>query len=92
VLTSYLHTDIKALTVDDGDIIKELGPAFEKYNKEQFTTVKLPGSSQPVIVSSFNELGDGRFFDVESATSFDFDHVTQVLNLIRGSFGQCADC
>lgn len=31
-----------------------------------------------VIVSSHNSLGDGRYFDVESSSSFAFDHSTQV--------------
>lgn len=57
--------------------MKELGPAFQKYNEEQFITAKLPGSSEPVIVSSHNSLGDGRYYDVESSTSFEFDHATQ---------------
>jgi len=57
--------------------VSQLGPAFEKYNEEQFTTVKLPGGSQHVIVSSHNSLGDGRYFDVESSSSFAFDHSTQ---------------
>ncbi|KAK6601910.1 f-actin-capping protein subunit alpha [Botrytis cinerea] len=38
--------DIKALTIDTPNLVSELGPAFEKYNEEQFATVKLPGSSQ----------------------------------------------
>lgn len=45
-----LRLDIKALNESNPDIISELGPAFQKYNEEQFTTVKLPGSSQPVSV------------------------------------------
>jgi hypothetical protein len=40
--------DIKALTVSSPNLISQLGPAFEKYNEEQLTTVKLPGSSQNV--------------------------------------------
>lgn len=31
-----------------------------------------------VIVSSHNSLGDGRYFDVENSSSFEFDHTTQV--------------
>jgi len=69
--------DIKALTIDSPSLVSQLGPAFEKYNEEQFATVKLPGSSQPVIVSSHNSLGGGRYYDVESSTSFAFDHSTQ---------------
>lgn len=46
-LTSW-HSDIKALTISTPHVVAKLGPAFEKYNEEQFTTVKLPGSSQHV--------------------------------------------
>lgn len=35
-------------------------------------------TSGKVIVSEFNRLEDGRYFDVESQTSFEVDHVTQV--------------
>lgn len=55
----------------------ELGPAFKKYNEEQFATVKLPGASQPVIVSSHNNLGGDRYYDLESSVSFVFNHATQ---------------
>lgn len=69
--------DIKALTISDPSLVSQLGPAFQRYNEEQFTTAKLPGSSQQVIVSSHNSLGDGRYYDVESSSSFAFDHATQ---------------
>ncbi|KAK8084967.1 F-actin capping protein- alpha subunit [Apiospora hydei] len=69
--------DIKALTVADPGLVSKLGPAFEKYNEEQFATVRLPGSSQPIIVSSHSSLGNGRYYDVESSSSFEYDHATQ---------------
>lgn len=31
-----------------------------------------------VLVSEHNSLGDGRYYDVESSSSFAFDHTTQV--------------
>lgn len=71
------NTDIKALTISEPSLVKDLGPAFQKYNEEQFTTVKLPGSSESVIVSPHNSLGDGRYYDVEKSSSFEFDHATQ---------------
>jgi hypothetical protein len=43
-----IGVDIKALTVESPELISQLGPAFEKYNEEQFATVKLPGGSQQV--------------------------------------------
>ncbi|EAA28314.2 subunits of heterodimeric actin filament capping protein Capz [Neurospora crassa] len=69
--------DIKALTSSTPNLLNELGPAFQKYNEEQFTTVKLPGGSQPVIISSHSSLEDGRYYDVESSSSFAYDHITQ---------------
>jgi capping protein (actin filament) muscle Z-line, alpha len=47
-LTARTCTDIKALTISGPSVVSKLGPAFEKYNEEQFATVKLPGGSQPV--------------------------------------------
>ncbi|CAJ2504875.1 Uu.00g122690.m01.CDS01 [Anthostomella pinea] len=75
--------DIKTLTVNEPGLISKLGPAFEKYNEEQFVTTKLPGSSQQVIISSHSALGDGRYFDVESSSSFAFDHTTQKASSVQ---------
>ncbi|KAL2830470.1 F-actin-capping protein subunit alpha [Aspergillus cavernicola] len=69
--------DIKSLTSDGDHLISSLEPAFERYNETQLATVKLPGASQEVIVSNFNKLEGNRYFDVESQTSFEVDHVTQ---------------
>ncbi|KAK3381352.1 putative F-actin-capping protein [Podospora didyma] len=74
---------IKALTISTPSLVSELGPAFQKYNEEQFATVKLPGSSQQVIVSSHSSLGNGRYFDVESSSSFAFDHATQKASAVQ---------
>ncbi|KAI5814138.1 F-actin-capping protein subunit alpha [Pyronema omphalodes] len=70
-------SDVKALIGDDDEIVQELIPAVAQYNKEQLVVVKLPGSSVLVPVSDANELDDGRFFDVESSSSFTFDHLNQ---------------
>ncbi|KAL5343581.1 F-actin-capping protein subunit alpha [Aspergillus crustosus] len=69
--------DIKTLTSDGDALISSLATAFERYNETQLTTVKLPGASQEVIVSEFNKIEGNRYFDVESQTSFEVDHVTQ---------------
>ncbi|KAK4999304.1 F-actin-capping protein subunit alpha [Elasticomyces elasticus] len=83
VLASFVEAappgevDIKSLTSNGSDVIESLGPAFQKYNEIQLTTVKLPGSSGVVLVSEFNALGDGRYFDPGSQSLFIFDHATQ---------------
>ncbi|KAF2181104.1 F-actin-capping protein-like protein subunit alpha-1 [Zopfia rhizophila CBS 207.26] len=68
---------IKSILGDDSSVQGDLTPAFEKYNEEQFATVKLPGGSGEVLISEYNNLGDGRYYDVESQSSFAFDHATQ---------------
>lgn len=85
--------DIKLLTQGSGDVVSQLGPAFQKYNEEQLITVKLPGSSQSVLVSSHNSLGDGRYYDVDSSSSFVFDHATQKASAVQSYVveGQQAD-
>ncbi|KAM3555857.1 hypothetical protein ARSEF4850_005799 [Beauveria asiatica] len=75
--------DIKTLTASSPNLLSQLGPAFQKYNEEQLITVKLPGSSQSVLVSEHNRLGDGRYYDVESSSSFEFDHTTQKASAVQ---------
>jgi len=45
-LTYTPSVDVKALAGDD--IIQQQQPALKKYTEEQFTTVRLPGSSEDV--------------------------------------------
>ena len=40
--------DIRKLTTSDPELLQSAKPAFEKYNEEQLTTVKLPGSEKDV--------------------------------------------
>lgn len=69
--------------LEDQDVSAELAPAYEKYNEEQFTTTKLPGGSTEVLVSPHNSLGSGRYYDVETQSSFDFDHATQKASAVQ---------
>lgn len=66
---------IKSILEND-NVEAKLAPAFQQYNEEQFTTTKLPGGATEVLVSEHNSLGDGRYYDVETQSSFDFDHAT----------------
>ncbi|KAL8758588.1 MAG: hypothetical protein Q9184_003881 [Pyrenodesmia sp. 2 TL-2023] len=74
---SLSKADVKKLTVNEPKLLDSITPAFQKYNEEQLTTVKLPGSSTNVLISSYNSLEDGRYYDTESQRSFAFDHQTQ---------------
>lgn len=72
-----------AQILGDNSVQKELSPACQKYNEEQFVTTKLPGGSTEVLVSEYNALGDGRYYDVETQSSFDFDHATGKASAIQ---------
>ena len=79
-------TDIKSLTAADPTIAASLAPAFAKYNEDQLATVQLPGSSTTrVVISAHNRVPDepGRYYDVESATSFEVDHVAGKASGVR---------
>jgi len=43
--------DIKSLVADSPEVVKGLGPALERHNKEQLTAVKLPGASKSVRIA-----------------------------------------
>ncbi|KAH9827814.1 F-actin-capping protein subunit alpha-like [Teratosphaeria destructans] len=71
---SNVVADIKALAPNE---VSSLDPAYKKYNEEQYTTIKMPGSSGTVLVSPYNSLGNGRYYDTGSQTSFALDHASQ---------------
>lgn len=71
---SNVTAAIKSITGNDD--VSCLASAYQKYNEEQFTTTKLPGGSEFVVVSPYNSLGDNRYYDVSASSSFAFDHVT----------------
>ncbi|MCJ1239700.1 F-actin-capping protein subunit alpha [Varicellaria rhodocarpa] len=75
--------DIKALTIEEPQLLQSAQPAFEKYNEEQLTAAKLTGNSQSVLISPYNSLGNGRYYDVESKSSFAFDHTTQKASAVE---------
>ncbi|KAI4184679.1 MAG: hypothetical protein L6R41_004581 [Letrouitia leprolyta] len=69
--------DVKKLTVSEPKLLDSVTPAFQKYNEEQLATVKLPGTQKDVLISSYNSLGGGQYYDTESQRSFSFDHQSQ---------------
>ena len=49
--------------------------AFSQYNKSQLTPARLDGADFPCLVTSYNDLGGGRFADPRSKQSFRYDHL-----------------
>lgn len=76
-MCSPKHPDIKALVPSERGLLDSISPALSKYHETQFSTVKLPGSSDSVLVSQWNSLGKNRYFDSVANSAFDFDPATQ---------------
>lgn len=54
---------------------KALGNINSRYNQDQFIQCELDGHSEPCLITEFNELSDGRYYDPRTKQSFKFDHL-----------------
>ncbi|MFH4980950.1 hypothetical protein AB6A40_007659 [Gnathostoma spinigerum] len=70
-----VFNDVRMLINNDTLLKEGCGPIFAEYNKEQFFPVKLEGAERPSLITPFNELPNGRFFDPKSAKTFKYDHL-----------------
>ncbi|KAK9449063.1 F-actin-capping protein subunit alpha [Limtongia smithiae] len=68
--------DISAIVDGDDAVLAGLDAAFEKYNIAQFVTVTLPSVDKHIVLSEYNSLGDGKFFDSEVEKEFTVNHKT----------------
>ncbi|KAF2860561.1 F-actin-capping protein-like protein subunit alpha-1 [Piedraia hortae CBS 480.64] len=71
---SNVIADIKVLAPND---LSSLTPAYQAYHEAQYTVATLPDNSGTTIISSYNRLSDGRYFDSVAGIAFDFDYTTQ---------------
>ncbi|KAK9463350.1 F-actin-capping protein subunit alpha [Lipomyces oligophaga] len=71
-----VYDDIRAIVEDDSKVLDGLDQVFQQYNLDQFVTVKVPGSSKPIVISPYNSLGETIFYDGEAGKQFELDHRT----------------
>jgi capping protein alpha len=64
-------------TLVNNDDLLEKGciDATSNYNKQQFVPVRLEGVDDIAMITPFNELSDGRFYDPKSKKVFTYDHL-----------------
>lgn len=84
-----VFADIRALVDDDAKVTSATKTELAKYNKDQLITTKVGGAN--VIISQFNELDDGKFYDAISGKSFKFDHLKLVASDVQTHTVEDAD-
>jgi len=66
--------DLRGLLNDDRILKKSLNTTNARYNQEQFVQCEIENSDN-CLITEFNELSNGRYYDPRTKTSFKFDHL-----------------
>lgn len=56
---------------------------FSKYSRDQLTPVTLTGAEQQTLVTEYNELEGGRYYDPRSKQSFKYDYIRDEASDLR---------
>lgn len=70
-----VFNSVRMLLKNDDLLKDKCVPAIAHYNVGQFVPVKLDGVAKQTLITPYNDLGNGRFYDEVTKKSFKYDHV-----------------
>lgn len=70
--------DVKEIVRDDRLIEEQVAKVLPRYTKLQLTPIRLDALESSVILSEYNDIGNGRFVDPKTRKSFHYDHLTGI--------------
>jgi capping protein alpha len=76
LIVRFYFQDLRGLLNDDRILKKALNSINSRYNQDQFIQCELENPNDaPCLITEYNELPNGRFYDPRTKKSFKFDHL-----------------
>ncbi|KAI8548088.1 hypothetical protein RHMOL_Rhmol07G0245200 [Rhododendron molle] len=79
----YVAKDIRSVLDDDNVYNAAASEAFPSHNKSHLISLKLPGKSEDVLITSFGEINENEYIEPRTAQVARVDHVKQVCTEVR---------
>ncbi|KAG5541558.1 hypothetical protein RHGRI_021408 [Rhododendron griersonianum] len=79
----YVAKDIRSVLDDDNVYNAAASEAFPSHNKSHLLSLKLPGKSEDVLITSFGEINENEYIEPRTAQVARVDHVKQVCTEVR---------
>ncbi|KAF7817921.1 F-actin-capping protein subunit alpha [Senna tora] len=83
VAKEIVSADVKSILNDDDLFHEAASDAFSLYNKSHLISLKMPGRSGDLLVTTFGELEVNAYLDPRTAQVAKVDHVKQVCTEVR---------
>ncbi|CAD5221800.1 unnamed protein product [Bursaphelenchus okinawaensis] len=75
--------DVRVLLNNDDSLMTSCSRAAAQYHKDQLLPVTLEVDQPKTLLTNYNEISEGRFFDPNSKQSFKFDFLSKVVSDVQ---------